>query len=148
MVSFAMIVLRTAPGSFTASFDSEDELRNEHRTNLAFGALRLPTAESVAQDAILTVTLRGPAGGETSVRGRVVAMLPDGIALAIEGDADEILQRLLAKPVESQNAWDRIRGLSQMEKILLAVKAERSERAMLIRTTTRACCSRSFAIRG
>lgn len=31
-----------------------------------------------------------------------------------------------------QSSWDRIRSLSQMEKILLAVKAERSERAQLV----------------
>src|SRR5712692_5670413 len=31
-----------------------------------------------------------------------------------------------------QNAWDRIRNLAQMEKLLLAVKADRSERALLL----------------
>ncbi|HWW60586.1 MAG TPA: hypothetical protein VN181_04385, partial [Thermoanaerobaculia bacterium] len=29
-------------------------------------------------------------------------------------------------------AWDRLRGLSQMEKLQLAIKAERSERALLV----------------
>src|SRR6185436_1925467 len=76
-----------------------------------------------------------------SVAASVVATLPDGIALAIEGNADEILSQLLIKPSEqeeaetaekTQNAWDRMRGLSQMEKILLAVKADRSERALLV----------------
>src|SRR6185436_7996336 len=31
-----------------------------------------------------------------------------------------------------QNPWDRIRALSQMEKLLLAVKADRTERALLL----------------
>jgi len=35
-------------------------------------------------------------------------------------------------PERSQNTWDRMRGLSQMEKILLAVKADRTERAFLL----------------
>ena len=90
------------------------------------------------------VTLRGPWGGEIDVRATVVAVLPDGIALAVEGNPDEILARLLARPApnpapdedeppeKSQNTWDRMRGFSQMEKILLAVKADRTERAFLL----------------
>ena len=139
-----MIVQRTAVGAFTAEFENEQELRDEHRANLAFGALRLPTAESVALHAALTVTLRGPWGGEISSQATVVAILADGIALAVEGNPDEILARLLARsavetpaaedePTErSKTTWDRVRGFSQMEKILLAVKADRIERAFLL----------------
>ena len=54
-----------------------------------------------------------------------------------------MLEQLLARESETavdeakageknQNTWDRIRALSQMEKLLLAVKAERSERTLLI----------------
>jgi hypothetical protein len=145
-----MKVSRTAAAAFTAEFDSEEELRREHQTNLMHGALRLPTNESVALHATLLVTLRGPFGAEAFAKATVVAALPDGIALAIEGDAEERLQRLLAgdevasapavaeepdveeSEEKRQNAWDRMRGLSQMEKLLLAVKAERSERALLL----------------
>ena len=139
---------RTASAAFTAEFESEQELRDEHRTNLSFGALLIPTAETFALDTTLLVTLRGPWGGETFVSAKVVASLPAGIALAFVGDGDEMLQRLLAKPAaieapepepetddspaKTQNAWDRLRGLTQMEKILLAVKADRSERALLL----------------
>src|SRR5439155_23653237 len=85
----------------------------------------------------LLVTLRGPWGGETFVKATVVAALPGRIALAIEGDSAEMLRRLLARSEEEEpekkapNAWDRMRSLSQMEKLLLAVKADRSERAIL-----------------
>ncbi len=128
-----MRVERTADAVFIAEFESEEELREEHRLNLSQGALRLPTAETVPLHATLLITLRGPSGGETQVRGTAVAALPDAIALAIDGNGDEILQRLLAHAGEkNQNAWDRIRALSQMEKILLAVKADRSERALLL----------------
>jgi hypothetical protein len=146
-----MNVQRTASAAFTAAFQSEQELRNEHRANLSFGALRLPTAETVALDTVLLVTLRGPFGGETFVKARVVAALPDAIALAIEGSPDELLARLLAKPAvtadetpraeeaaveeapeKRQNTWDRVRALSQMEKILLSAKADRTERALLL----------------
>ena len=148
-----MKVTRTAVDAFTAEFESEDELRDEHRTNLSVGALRLPTSERVALHTTLQVTLRGPWGGEASMGATVVAELVDGIALVIDGDAEKTLVRLLERVVEEQpqtaaaedegatsddtpetsrNAWDRVRALSQMEKILLAVKAEKSERAMLL----------------
>lgn len=131
-----MKVTRTASAAFTAAFESEHELREEHRTNLAFGALRLPTAETAAPETMLLVTLRGPWGGEAFVQARVVATLPDGIALSIAGEPDAILEKLLVKPAsaekEKENAWDRMRSLTQMEKLLLAVKAERSERALLL----------------
>ena len=86
----------------------------------------LLTTESVAPHSVLQLTLRGLWGGETVVRATVVAALADGIALAVEGNADEMLARLLTKPV-SQNTLDQIRGLSQMEKILLAAKADRTQ---------------------
>jgi hypothetical protein len=151
-----MRVSRTAAAAFTAEFESEGELRDEHRVNLSMGALRLPTAERVPTHTTLLVTLRGPWGGEAFVRATVVAPLPDGIALAVDGNAEEWLQRLLERPAgaadetavpdaadlpepasddtaeKRQNSWDRIRALSQMEKILLAVKADRTERALLL----------------
>ena len=136
-----MNVERTGPAAFVAAFESIEELRDEHRTNLSFGALRLPTSESVPADTVLLVTLREPSGAEAFVKARVVASLPDGLALAVDGDPDEIMARLQPKeeepandepPEKTQNAWDRIRALSQMEKILLAVKADRGERALLL----------------
>lgn len=136
-----MQVARTATAAFTATFDSEAELQAEHRTNLSLGALRLPTTETVPLHTTLLVTLRGPGGGEAHVKATVVATLPDGLALAIDGDPDERLARLSMKTEEEpeaetadkrENAWDRMRSLSQMEKILLAVKADRAERALLL----------------
>lgn len=133
-----MKVTRTASAAFTAEFESEEELRLEHSANLSFNALALETSEAIARDATLLVTLRGPWGGETFVKATVVAALPGRIALAMEGDSEEMLRRLLARSEEEEpekkapNAWDRMRSLSQMEKLLLAVKADRSERALLV----------------
>lgn len=141
-----MIVERTTAAAFTATFETEEELREEHRANLSIGALRLPTSETAPLHATLLVTMRGPYGSEAFVRAVVVAMLPDGIALSVDGDAEERLRRLLERPAgqehaeeaeddtpeKRQNTWDRIRGLSQIEKVLLAVKADRQERALLL----------------
>lgn len=136
-----MNVTRTAPTAYTVAFESEDELREEHRANLSVGGLRLLTAEPAAFNSVIAVTLRGPWGGEATARGTVVGSLPGGIALALDGDAEERLARLLERvatveveqaPEKRENVWDHIRGLSQMEKILLAAKADRTERAMLL----------------
>lgn len=132
-----MRVERINPTSFRADFESEQELRDEHRTNLAFGALRLMTEEKAALHEKLQVTLRGPWGAESTVPATVVAALPGAIACSFEGNADELLSRLLQKREETekseqQSSWDRIRALTQTEKILLAVKADRSERALLL----------------
>jgi len=136
-----MKVTRTASAAFTVEFDNEDELREEHRANLSMGGLRVVTSEAAAVTATLLVTLRGPWGSETFARATVVAILPDGMALAIDGNAEEHFARLMARsaddssdetPEKKQNVWDRVRALSQMEKLLLAVKADRTERALLL----------------
>jgi hypothetical protein len=136
-----MNVTRTASAAFLVEFATEDELREEHRANLSVGGLGLATTETAALNATLLVTLRGPWGGESFARATVVANLPDAIALAIDGNPEEHLARLMARPPEDssdetpekkQNIWDRIRALSQMEKLLLAVKADRTERALLL----------------
>jgi hypothetical protein len=134
-----MKVDRTAPGAFTVEFESEQELRDEYRANLSVGGLRLPTAERPALYSTLVLTLRGAAGSKAEVHATVVAPLPDGVALSIEGNADELLEKLLEKQPEkaaptdrTQSVWDRVRSLSQTEKILLAAKAEQSERAVLV----------------
>jgi hypothetical protein len=151
-----VIVKRTASAAFTATFESEQELRDEHRRNLSAGALSLPTSEGVPLHTKLLVTLTGPWGGEAFVQATVVAPLPNAIALAIDGNPDDLLARLLTRttsgateettaepPAETadpsdnesdrkQTIWDRMRNLSQMEKLLLAVKADRSERSLLL----------------
>ena len=137
-----MKVTRTASAAFTVEFESEEELREEHRANLSMGGLRLATTEVVALNATLLVTLRGPWTGESFARATVVAILPDGMALQIDGNPEEHFARLMTgrdsdksadeSPDKNQNIWDRIRALSQMEKLLLAVKADRTERALLL----------------
>src|SRR5207248_1600253 len=91
-----MKVTRTASAAFTAEFESEEELREELRTNLMFGALAIPTPEVIAVDTKLLVTLRGPAGGEAFVKASVVGAWDGKVALAIDGNPDEIIGRLSA----------------------------------------------------
>jgi len=128
-----MQVTRTSPDAFTVAFESEEELREEHRANLSVGGLRLPTADRPPLHALLDVTLRGPTGAEAKVRATVVAPLPDGIALSIEAESGDLLERLLAGAAEKgQTLADRLRGLPRVQKIILATKADRTERAFLV----------------
>ena len=128
-----MQVTRTSPDAFTVAFESEEELREEHRANLSVGGLRLPTDDRPPLHALLEVTLRGPTGAEVNIRATVVAPLPDGIALSIEAEAGDLLERLLAGAAEKgQTLADRLRSLPRVQKIILATKADRSERAFLV----------------
>lgn len=133
-----MKAARTGPNAFTLEFESEDELREEHRANLSQGGLRLPVADRPALFSPAELTLRGPSGREARVKGTVVAPLPDGVALSFEGDADALLAALLAAPAGRESPgrdvsdWDRLRGMSRTEKLLYAPRADRNERLVLV----------------
>ncbi len=134
-----MRVTRTGRDAFRVELDSEEELRAEHRTNLAVGGLRLPTDEKVAPFTPLSVTLALAGGGEATVRATVVATPPGALALQVEGNPESLLATLLAAPAlepdeaePDQSLWDRIRSSTHTERLLLAPKADRSERAVLL----------------
>ena len=145
-----MRTVRTGPQAFTVEFESEEELAAEARVNLSAGGLRLPTAEKLAIFARVSLVLRLEGGGEATATATVVASLPDGFALAVDGDTAPLVEALRAAPdvpgeevvdevagdeeagdSRQQSVWDRLRSLSRMEKLLLAAKADRVERAIL-----------------
>ena len=144
-----MRAVRTGPLAFTVEFESREELESEVRTNLSAGGLRLPTAEKLAIFARLSLLLRLAGGGEAPATATVVAPLPDGVALAVDGDTaalaaalqdapeapgEEVVEEASAAEADAstnQSVWDRLRSLSRMEKILLTAKADRVERAIL-----------------
>jgi hypothetical protein len=64
-----MKAARTGPGQYLVEFETEEELREEHRTSLSHGGLRLPAAERPALFSKVEVVLRGPLGAEVSVAG-------------------------------------------------------------------------------
>lgn len=140
-----MRTIRTGPQAFTVELESEEELAAEARTNLSAGGLRLPTREKLAIFTRLSLVLRLAGGGEAAATATVVAPLADGFALALDGDTAPLVEALRAVPdvpgeevvdegtddARQQSVWDRLRSLSRMEKLLLAAKADRVERAIL-----------------
>lgn len=134
-----MRVRSTSARAFEVVFESEEELRAEHASNLSMGGLRLATGEKVAPFTPVQLTLALEGGGTATVKATVVAPLPGALALHLEGDANALLAALLAPPAapsepeekEQSTVWDRLRALSPTEKRMFAPKAERQERVLL-----------------
>jgi hypothetical protein len=65
-----------------------------------------------------------------------VAALPAGLALHLEGDPAAIVGALRAAPGTDEAAagslWERLRKMTPPQKMLLAPKADRMERALLV----------------
>ena len=124
--------------AFRVEFESEEELRAEERAHLAVGGLLLATAKALPPDAALTLTLEVAGGPAVEAAARVVAALPGALALQVEGDPAALVAALLAPPPEAAanepegSLWERMRKLSPPQKMLLAPKADRMERALLV----------------
>jgi len=144
----------TGPGAFRIEFDSPGELAAVERASLAVGGLLLPSSEALPSDTRLALTLRVAGGPKVAVAARVVAALPGALALELEGTPAEIVGKLLAPPVsaaaaaapessESSEAaaeapaasgslWEQLRRMTPPQRMLLAPKADRLARALLV----------------
>lgn len=142
------------PGAFLVEFDSAAELAATERASLGVGGLLLPASEPLPSDTLLALTLRIAGGPEVAVPARVVAALPGALALHLEGTPAEIVRALLAPPLAAAEAavavaepageekpsddaasgslWERLRRLTPPQRMLLAAKADRFERAILV----------------
>src|SRR5260370_25292240 len=134
-----MKLSQTGPQAFVLELESEDELRAEERAHLSVGGLFWHPAGPLAPFTKVTVALRLTGRGETSVAARVVGSPPGGVALQFEGDPAAVVAALLAAPAEETEAsepetllWQRLRGMTPPQKILLAPKADRATRALLV----------------
>ncbi len=148
-----MNVERSGPSSYVVTFDDVEELRTEERTNLAVGGLYLRTPGDrqppPPQFAAIELVLRLAGGGETRLKARVVGAPPGGVALQLENPPANLVQSLLpAEPAspaggagadllddakeEAGTLWERLRAMTPPQKILLATKADRTTRALLL----------------
>lgn len=153
-----MRVTALASESFVVEFADAEELQAEYEANISAGGLCLATDATLPEFTPVQLTLRMANGAEVTVAAMVVRVMAAALALALEGDPQAIREALTAtvemavetaataeNEVEETagetaattargelNAWDRVRGLTRVEKLLLAPKAERSERAVLL----------------
>lgn len=133
--------------AFRVDFDSVEELRAVERSSLAVGGLLLPSTGPVPADTLLALTLCVAAGPEVAVAARVVAALPGALALQLEGNPAELVRALLAPlpapaaaaeetppgdEAAATSLWERLRRMTPPQKMMLASKADRFERAILV----------------
>jgi hypothetical protein len=126
--------------SFTVEFESDEELRHEFEANLSAGGLFLSSTERPAEMSTIQLNLRLTEGGSFVISATVVRLFEGAFAVSIDANPQEILSSLTARPEakeeseagKSASVWDRVRAMPYAEKIILAAKADRSERAVLI----------------
>ncbi|MEO8197351.1 MAG: hypothetical protein ABI689_11595 [Thermoanaerobaculia bacterium] len=137
------------PAAFRVEFDSPAELAAIERASLGVGGLLVPSSAELPPDTRLALTLQVSGGVEVAAAARVVAALPGALALHLEGNPTELVRALLAPPpaaaesakveegqLEDETAavslWERLRRLTPPQKMMLAGKADRFERAILV----------------
>jgi hypothetical protein len=124
--------------NFIVEFESEDELQHEYRTNISAGGLLIPYATNFTMFSQIDMTLQLADRGQSQVSAVVVQVTDEAFAVTIEANPADLLTALLTKPEEKepvqseQNSWDRVRNMSRIEKLLLAPKADRGERTVLL----------------
>ncbi|MCI0485780.1 MAG: PilZ domain-containing protein [Blastocatellia bacterium] len=125
---------------FVVEFETEEELRAEYENNISAGGLGLSTDARLPEFTPVRLTLKLEEHGEITVPAMVVRLMEGALALAIEANPEELYSALVAAPAGKEepserkelNAWEKVRALSRVEKLLLAPKADRSERGILI----------------
>jgi hypothetical protein len=138
--SAAMKVTTLSPNAFALEFESEDELRTEQASTLSAGGLWLRPASHLPLFSRIQVTLRLSGRGEMTVSAVVVGLPPGGLALQLDGKPESLVAALLVEPAapeeegnaESSTLWDRVRAMTPPQRILLAPKADRMTRTLLV----------------
>jgi hypothetical protein len=133
-------VTEIASEHFSIEFENEDEFKAEYDTNISAGGLFFETSSQLPEFTSIQLTLKLPEGNQMMVPATVVRSMGTALAVSLEQPADLIWSRLTARIPEAdqdtsrveQNSWERIRNLSRTEKLLLAPKADRGERQVLI----------------
>lgn len=135
-------VIKESIETFAVEFASEEELRHEFEANLSAGGLLLSSNEKPAEMSTIQLNLRLRDGGSFTTSATVVRLFDGAFAVSIETNPREILSSLTTKAGAHETAeiasgkqasvWDRIRALPYAEKIILATRTDRTERAVLI----------------
>jgi hypothetical protein len=133
-------VTTLASEHFLIEFESEEELKAEYENNISAGGLFFQTSEILSALTPVQLTLKLSGGGQLLVPAIVVQVMQGALAVSIDTKPDSIWATLTVKASDDKqqasrselNAWDKVRNLSRVEKLLLAPKADRSERQVLI----------------
>ncbi len=132
-----MRIENTGPAGFSVEFESVEELRAEEQAHLAMGGLLLPITAALPPLARIELRLSLPERGTTTVAATVVGAPPGALALHLEGDPAALVAALLEVPPEISETdkatlWDRLRRMNPPQRILLAPRADRMTRMLLV----------------
>lgn len=138
-----MKVTKESSETFAVEFESDEELRHEFEANLSAGGLLLSSTERPTELSTIQLNLKLSEGGSFATSATVVRLFDGAFAVSIEANAQKILSSLTANVdaldekaeiagAKQTSVWDRVRALPYAEKIILATKTDRSERAVLI----------------
>lgn len=135
-----MKVSLLASEHFLLEFETEEELQAEYQTNISAGGLFFQTTSQYPEFTPIHLTLKLTNGGLMMIPATVVNAMGTALAVAIETKPELIWSTLTTKPAEAtsaasisdQNVWEKVRRLSRVEKLLLAPKADRGERQVLL----------------
>jgi len=124
---------------FVVVFDDDEEFKTEYANNISVGGLCLPVTCELAPLTPIQLTLKS-GGRQITLAATVVYLMESAFAVSFAEKPGTILTALQQPVAEEklppshseQNVWDKVRNLSRMEKLLLAPKAERSERGVLL----------------
>jgi hypothetical protein len=136
-------VIKESIEGFTVEFESDEELRREFEANLSAGGLLLSSTERPVEMSTIQLNLLLNEGGSFATSATVVRLFEGAFAVSIDANPHEILSSLIARPEapdekdeteggKRASVWDSVRAKPYAEKIILATKTDRSERAVLI----------------
>ena len=124
---------------FLIEFENQGEFKAEYDNNIAAGGLFFQSSSQLPEFTSLQLTLKLAEGGQMTVPATVVRSMGAALAVSLEQPPELIWSTLTAaipgnqdSSRMEQSSWDKIRNLSRIEKLLLAPKADRSERQVLI----------------
>jgi hypothetical protein len=129
-------------GDVAVEFEDEEELRAVYASDLAAGGIRIPTDAEIPLFTEIRLTLGLAGGGEITTKGTVVNRIGEALAVAFEAAPGDVRAALTAPAApraaeadageRDPGLWERVRALNRNEKLLLAPKASRAERGVLL----------------
>jgi len=121
--------------AFRIEIEDETELRRLERESLGVGGLLLRPAAALPLLSTVELEMRLAGRAAVRVRAQVVGAPPGALALHLEGDPARLVGALVEaaeEGAESGTLWERLRNLTPPQKVLLAPKADRVTRALLV----------------
>jgi hypothetical protein len=128
-------------GHLAIEFESQEEFNSEFAPQISLGEILFPIDQQAPEPGIINLKLCVPGSNGFSLMAKVFHRADGKTAAVFQKKPEEILLAFRPKDVAksedledfstNQSDWDRVRGLTRTEKLLLAPKGNRPERAIL-----------------